>query len=383
MPSQFGRQFPSSGNHSIRPAVIHTTPTVYQVPNGIDPSQPVGPLPPAAHVQNGLNYWLSKFKFKLACNKCFTKNPEKEGYSAYHFYQWEGHICSKDLLICHLDSISESSDYWGLFRQRTNPNHYGKFQLCKHFQTENPCKPNGSCFFAHSEEEMELWNAEQDGLLNREDLLAHLRALEITGNAPQRAALTGYTPPSFHQQQRPIGPVNANPQASGSQQNFGIPHIPRGTSTPANQTYPKAPGSTGSAPSATFFAGPTPSPAAQTSLVPQTNTIPPFRLRLRVVCKVCSRHGPNFHEKENVNYCSVPDKHNWKEVDYLVCGSSGPWKRVQSRDVTLASHISPVMCKFAPTCSHEERTGKPCKFAHSDEEIELWNYQLRYNREYC
>lgn len=121
VPSQFGRQFPSSGNHSIRPAVIHTRPTVYQVPNGIDPSQPVGPLPPAAHVQNGLNYWLSKFKFKLACNKCFTKNPEKEGYSAYHFYQWEGHICSKDLLICHLDSISESSDYWGLFPATDQP----------------------------------------------------------------------------------------------------------------------------------------------------------------------------------------------------------------------------------------------------------------------
>lgn len=305
-----------------KPAVTHITPPVTNQPTSTYGSRP----PP---IPDGFNHWLGKFKFRLACLKCFTKNPDKEGFSAYQFYQWQGHICAKDQILCQ---ISSKGGGWGLIRARTNPFHDGYFQMCTHFQSESYCKGH-RCHFAHSEEEKELWYAERRASFDREQLLSYLRGRED--------------------------------EQEGSQRPTGVPNSNHGNFTPAHHQSP-----------------PTGPQKTSNHVTAVTNGIAPFRHRLKKVCSVCAEGGPSNHQRENVNYCSVPDRHNWKQVVYLVLTKSGSWVGVSSRNAMLSPFTKPVMCKYATNCSYQERMGQSCKFTHSEEEMELWQYQASYKCEY-
>ncbi|XP_071820469.1 3'-5' exoribonuclease HELZ2-like isoform X2 [Apostichopus japonicus] len=133
--------------------------------------------------------WLQKFQFRLACTSCFVQDSRYEGIQAFNFLPRENHVCVGDLLICQLKSLGEEKRIWGRIRQRTNPNFAGNFRLCQTFFQGLRCQIGYNlCHYAHSQEEMVIWQAERQNNFNGKELVAFLRQQLIQLKQSQRLA---------------------------------------------------------------------------------------------------------------------------------------------------------------------------------------------------
>ncbi len=118
--------------------------------------------------------------YALTCSLCtFPVNEPKKGY--YHIKHTLQHSCDRNiLLIC-----KKRSSEWIQIRKRNKQYFYGKYGLCRYFTSsiQRPCgRGQNRCTFAHSNEEKILWNQDKEGVFNIADFIQEQSNTSSTSN---------------------------------------------------------------------------------------------------------------------------------------------------------------------------------------------------------
>ena len=96
-----------------------------------------------------------EYDVTLGCSSCFVEEDDRWSIKMGH-----GHTCYGSILF--VKKKNDSSGTWTLIRDRKSDIFGKTYKLCLNFP-DTPCPKNDrkNCTFAHSQEEMEMWNAEK------------------------------------------------------------------------------------------------------------------------------------------------------------------------------------------------------------------------------
>ncbi|XP_053325130.1 zinc finger CCCH domain-containing protein 7B [Spea bombifrons] len=141
-------------SHMVDP-VVHT--------GSVSPTVPNNPL-------------AQTYDFKQACQQCYVKTGPK-ALDYMHKEKYE-HKCKKDLLLARMKS-SENKTWLRIRPRPMKVNFLGPYILCKDIQSRQDCKYGDSCTFAYYQEEIDVWNEEKKGTLQRSQLFQGLGGAKL------------------------------------------------------------------------------------------------------------------------------------------------------------------------------------------------------------
>ncbi|KAJ8039291.1 Helicase with zinc finger domain 2 [Holothuria leucospilota] len=354
--------------------------------------------------------WLRNFDFKLACVQCFTKHPQQEGIFAFNYNHQLNHVCNGDILICLLKSLENLGKIWGRIRQRPSVEFLGTFRLCNFFFRGLNCQVKSNlCHFAHSQEELIIWDADRARRFNGKELVSYLRNKKIQQAALRQQAISKVAQAS--------GTSQSNLRASAVQSSHGVVQPParQPSPGPSSPTSGKAPvkrtsEEVKSPPHQPSPRPPSPAPGKPSKPLPQKSqdknknqakkAVPEKVIEFttyksqKVVELVRQLQGyfifccgPCFHgapprvsvqNQKKLSWCTNDEmRHEWNvnsRVLVFFNYAEGFWK-VRPRPPNRPPRVA--------LCWHKLRhygcsLGDRCGFAHNSIEVEVWEFEVNY-----
>eukprot|EP00057_Strongylocentrotus_purpuratus_P028231 XP_011682705.1 PREDICTED: helicase with zinc finger domain 2 isoform X2 [Strongylocentrotus purpuratus] len=109
----------------------------------------------------------------------------------------------------------------------------------------------------------------------------------------------------------------------------------------------------------------------------------PFDHAIKRACGRCLYENPNRIQTQSPNrpsYCSGASRHSWgANILYVVHSSKDKqWVRVNPRHPRLWSRTKLHLCWNGKQCKQESVFGTACMHPHTQEELELWEYQKQH-----
>ncbi|XP_033628979.1 uncharacterized protein LOC117291425 isoform X1 [Asterias rubens] len=345
------------------------------VQNAQAQSASVGPPPPRLSYES--LEWLKKFTFRLACEKCYVTDASKYGYERHMYRPDIKHLCFGGWLVCKLGSVSTPKiEVWGRIRPRTKPDFNGIYTLCKQFETGIACKiGEDSCWYCHSKEEIFVWKADREGNFNGKEIVAYLRHSQGIGVSRPREV-----PPKQSL-------VNDGEGFKLVMKTKSVPSLKPG-GVPSNDVMSISQRTT----KTTTYQEPAimkQQPSAITNSVRQGYNILMSRVRghFMFLCERCFDGAPPMMCPRSTAgpYCSNNDsQHAWEKSKVLVSilAMNGRYRYQKARPRPKGIPARANLC-WNLTNRFGCRFGNPCKFAHNEVEIEVWEVELLYslNRE--
>eukprot|EP00057_Strongylocentrotus_purpuratus_P033405 XP_791308.3 PREDICTED: helicase with zinc finger domain 2 [Strongylocentrotus purpuratus] len=385
----------------------------------------VATCPPPPKISQETHRWLGGYEFRLACEACYTQVPHQYGLYSFRLNRNPNHkpACRGGMLVCrlHVPPRDGVKDVYGRIRPRVKQDFKGKYALCQQFATGIPCKiSTASCWFPHSNVEMEVWDADRNGHFNGKEIVTWLRYQEFKLNqeinekkrqqAIAQGRITNQNPPAKAPgayQNRAPSPAGGAPPPGGYPGNTGSLQPPG--AFPYNQKGAPAPGAFPHAtlqvnqngfqqPPAVIRTAPpmSPSPVPQQSqgsllhpankvIDPQTrgkltNLIKNLGGQFLYLCRFCFDDAPqvlSVQNSSNPDICTGEKSHKWNGpnrclVHRLCQGGRDRYWKIRKRP----NGIPPK----AFLCWHRDKsygcpTGAKCSFAHNEIETCLWLYE--------
>ncbi|XP_071490369.1 3'-5' exoribonuclease HELZ2-like [Diadema antillarum] len=402
------------------PAVVNGTIPKTSPPRGQTAPPPVVRSMNPPVISDETRAWLAGYDFRLACQKCFYQVPNEYGLYSFRFLQNPTHKphCQGGMLVCrlHVPPRNGLREVFGRIRPRTKPDFKGTYTLCQQNQAGVPCKiSTESCWFPHSVEEMDVWEADRKGLFKGREVVASLRyklnqeivamqnkqaASQANRVAPAQNNKAGAVhasqplvqPPGaypHHPPKKPIGtqqPPGAYPHQRPQAPSSILPEPPAVVRTlpPTRVPQTVGPGPGGDMGRAMPpGVGPGPLPVERIAHTKIVNLIKKLGGQFIFLCRHCFDGAPQIlsvQNPQNPARCTGGGEksHPWDApsrcvVHRLLCknGQERFWK-VRKRP----SGIPPK----AFLCWHRNKTygcptGSKCHFAHNEIEVVVWEFE--------
>nr|XP_054758115.1 helicase with zinc finger domain 2-like [Lytechinus pictus] len=369
--------------------------------------------PPPPTISAESRQWLAGHEFRLACEICFTPVPNQFGIYSFRLNRNPGHkpACKGGMLVCLLRVPPKNGlrEVYGRIRPRVKQDFKGRYALCQQFAAGIPCKISSvSCWFPHSNEEMEVWEADRNGRFNGREIVTWLRyelnkdIFEMKQQAIAKSKATSQAPqaPGAYQNKAPTPAGAVPPGTKGSAPPPGAyPSAQKGAQAPG--AYPHAtllsqngfqqpPAVIRTAPPLLPTPSPQPSqgpppPLASRVLDPQvreklTILIKNLGGQFLYLCRLCFDDAPqvlSVQNSSNPDICTGEKRHKWNGpnrclVHRLCQGGRDRYWKIRKRP----NGIPPK----AFLCWHRDKTygcpiGPKCSFAHNEIETCLWLYE--------
>eukprot|EP00057_Strongylocentrotus_purpuratus_P016296 XP_011670770.1 PREDICTED: zinc finger CCCH domain-containing protein 7B-like [Strongylocentrotus purpuratus] len=214
--------------------------------------------------------------------------------------------------------------------------------VCRYVDRMYGCERGDSCYFAHSEAEAKVWGLEASFGKERIEILEACTELN-------RQAATKLSPAGSRAS---IPNALINPHQGA----WGI-----------NSSRLKQPPS-----------------GACAIAVESCHSKVPFDHSIKLACGRCLPENPyriQGQSSKSPSYCTGTSRHSWgANILYVVHSSKDKkWVRVNSRHPRLRSHTKLHLCLTGKQCKQESVFGTACMNPHTQEELELWEYQKRHN----
>eukprot|EP00057_Strongylocentrotus_purpuratus_P016297 XP_011670771.1 PREDICTED: helicase with zinc finger domain 2-like [Strongylocentrotus purpuratus] len=213
--------------------------------------------------------------------------------------------------------------------------------VCRHVDRMYGCERGDSCHFAHSEAEAQVWWLEARLGKQRKEILEACIDLNH--------------------------PAATRPSPAGSR--LSVPHAlinpHQGTWGCSNRSLNQT-------------------PAECAIAVESCHSKVPFGHSIKRACGRCLHENPNCIQEQSSkspSYCSGASRHSWgANILYVVHSSKDKqWVHVNPRHSRLWSRTKLHLCRNGKQCKRESVFGTACMHPHTQEELELWEYQKQHN----
>lgn len=116
------------------------------------------------HPLRPVQFPLQGYEFRLVCFQCFKENsPPLQTM----------HTCHQDLLIV----CNRETPRWRLIREPKNLENVLSYKICRRAVAGIECFRGQNCWFAHNQEECNLWNMQKDNGFRLEDFITSNQSL--------------------------------------------------------------------------------------------------------------------------------------------------------------------------------------------------------------
>lgn len=143
---------PNTQNHQLS----HTHPT--EMPRVRTSLKTTGNSSELLHPLRPVQFPLAGYDFRLVCSQCFKENSPP---------QQTVHRCHQDLLIV----CNPETQRWRLIRVPKNFENVYSYKICRSVLAGIECPRGQHCWFAHSQDECNLWNKQKENSFRFEDFI--------------------------------------------------------------------------------------------------------------------------------------------------------------------------------------------------------------------